>query len=173
MIIGYGDIGSILTDREGALLFASGVSNSNCTDEQQFTRERGLLLAQDKSLCCFYFSSMFVEVRDTPYFNHKKKMEALVRGHFRNHNIIRLGNITFGTNPHTFINYLLDRIEKGLPCKIKNEYRYVIDKEHLVMLIKNLPLQGRNCFSAFTRMAKVKDLVNDAKPKEYTEPTNY
>lgn len=161
-IIGYGDIGSALTDREGALFFASGVSNSNCTDSQQFKRERDLLhsfVTSDDNLCCFYFSSMFSEIKDTPYFRHKSEMEGIVKGGYKNYNIIRLGNITWGTNPYTFINYINDRIAKGFPVKIKNEYRYVIDKEHFQMLTQALPLKGQNCFSVFTRMAKVKDLI--------------
>lgn len=159
MIVGYGDVASALTDREGALYFASGVSNSNCTDTQQFKREMKLLQQQDRKLCCIYFSSMFCDTKSSPYFAHKQLMELGVKTWFDNYNIIRLGNITWGTNPHTFINYLRDRIAKGMPVKIKNEYRYVIDKKHLQMLTKSLPLEGQNCLSVFTRMAKVKDLL--------------
>jgi UDP-2-acetamido-2,6-beta-L-arabino-hexul-4-ose reductase len=159
MIIGYGDIASILTDRAGALFFASGVSNSNCTDKQQFIREIKLMSEQDNKLCCFYFSSMFAGVKDTPYFRHKREMEQCVMEYFQNFNIIRLGNISWGSNPHTFINYLRDRIAKGMPVKIKNEYRFVINKEHLQVLTQSLPLEGKNCISVFTRMAKVKDLL--------------
>lgn len=162
MILGYGDIGSALTDREGALFFASGVSNSNCTDPQQFKREMELLVElsiSHRGYCCFYFSSMFAETKDSPYFRHKLNIEEGVKTCFDSYNIIRLGNITWGSNPHTFINYLRDRIAKGMPVKIKNEYRFVIDKEHLQMLTQSLPLTGKNCFSVFTRMAKVKDLL--------------
>jgi UDP-2-acetamido-2,6-beta-L-arabino-hexul-4-ose reductase len=157
--IGYGDIGSILTERDGALFFASGVSNSSCSESKQFKREIDLLLGQDPSLCCFYFSSMFCETKNTPYFKHKRQMEDIVKTHFKNYNIIRLGNILWGSNPHTFINYIRHRIENGWPVKIKDEYRYVIDKQHLIMLTQTLPLDGQYCFSAFTRMAKIKDLI--------------
>lgn len=158
-IIGHGDIASVLNDRDGALFFASGVSNSSCSDHIQFHRERLMLQDQDKRLCCFYFSSIFAPLKDTPYFRHKLTMEAIVLSQFKNCNIIRLGNITFGTNPHTFINYIKDRISKGLEVKIKNEYRYVIDVTTLLALTDNLPLQGQLTINAFRQMAKVKELI--------------
>ena len=36
MIIGNGDIASVLNDREGAIFFVSGVSNSNEIRESEF-----------------------------------------------------------------------------------------------------------------------------------------
>ena len=55
MIVGKGDIASILNDREGAIFFASGVSKSTETNESEFWREIELLDKQDKSKCIFYF----------------------------------------------------------------------------------------------------------------------
>lgn len=159
MIVGHGDIGSILQDREGALFFANGVSNSSCADSDQFLRERELLGRQDKTLCCFYFSSICADRKTTPYYRHKVEMESEVKRQFKNYNIIRLGNISWGTNPNTFLNYIRSRKEMGWPVKIKDEYKYMVDKETLLLLTNTLPLVGQNTISVFSRMAKVKDLI--------------
>ena len=93
-IIGHGDIASILNDRAGALFFASGVSNSAETVEENFKREIQLLMNQPRENCIFYFSSISIYLKDSPYTNHKKKMERLIKSNWNNYNIIRLGNIS-------------------------------------------------------------------------------
>lgn len=159
MILGHGDIGSILNDRKGAIFFASGVSNSSCTDEAQFKRERDLLLAQDQSQCLFYFSSIAIFTESSPYYWHKAKMELTIKSNFNNYNIIRLGNISFGKNPNTFLNYLKAKKEAGEPYEIKDEYRYMINEEELLLMTDNLPLKGQNIINVFGTKAKVADLI--------------
>ena len=161
MIIGKGDIASILNDREGAIFFASGVSKSTETNESEFWREIELLDTQDKSKCIFYFSSIAIDdiTKNSDYLAHKRKMELFIKSNFENYNIIRIGNITWGNNPNTFINYIKNKIKKGEPVEIKDEFKYLIDKEQLILLTDNLPLIGQNTISVFGRMAKVKELV--------------
>lgn len=162
MIIGKGDIASILNDREGAIFFASGVSNSSEKDETQFDREISLLLQQDKTKCLFYFSSISVDnlqKKSNRYLQHKIKMEELIKSNFENYNIIRIGNISWGSNPNTFINYIKNKISKGEPVEIKDEYKFVIAKEQLLLLTDNLPLIGQNTICVFGKMAKVSDLI--------------
>ena len=161
MIIGTGDIASVLNDREGAIFFAAGVSNSSEKRESEFSREYDLLNAQDKSKCIFYFSSITIDdiTKNNDYLTHKRKMEMLIKSNFENYNIIRIGNITWGTNPNTFINYIKNKIKNGETVEIKDEYKYMIDKEQLVLLTNNLPLIGQNQISVFSKMAKVKELI--------------
>jgi hypothetical protein len=163
MIIGRGDIASILNDREGATFFVSGVSNSNETRESEFIREIELLDKQDKSKCLFYLSSISVDdidkVSKNKYLQHKRTMELLIKSNFQNYNIIRIGNITWGSNPNTFINYIKNKQKRGESVEIKDEYKYIIDKEQLVLLTDNLPLIGQNTICVFGRMAKVAELV--------------
>ena len=161
MIVGTGDIASVLNDRDGTIFFASGVSNSNETRESEFMREIELLDKQDKTKCIFYFSSITVDdlSKNSQYLQHKRRMELLVKSNFENYNIIRIGNITWGSNPNTFINYIKNKKSKGEPVQIKDEYKYVIDKEQLVLLTDNLPLTGQNTICIFGRMAKVAELV--------------
>jgi hypothetical protein len=61
MIVGRGDIASVLNDREGAIFFASGVSNSTETNQSEYWREMELLDKQDRNKCLFYFSSISVD----------------------------------------------------------------------------------------------------------------
>ena len=162
MIVGNGDLASILNDREGVIFFASGVSKSTETDINAYKREIDLLYQQDKNKCLFYFSSITVDDESKAsnlYIIHKKNMESLVINNFINYNIIRIGNITWGTNPNTFINYIKNKIKKGEPFELKNEYKYLIDKEQLLLLTDNLPLIGKNIISVFGRMAKVSELI--------------
>jgi len=161
MIIGRGDIASILNDREGAIFFASGVSKSTEINETEFWREIELLDKQDKTKCLFYFSTIALDDnnKNNAYHAHKRRMELLIKSNFQNYNIIRIGNITWGSNPNTFINYIKNKIKNGEPVEIKDEYKYMIDKEQLVLLTDNLPLIGQNQISVFGQMAKVKDLL--------------
>jgi len=128
MIIGNGDIAGVLPDRNDLLFFAAGISNSQETRESEYERERHVLLEQDKKKHIVYFSSLATFSGDTRYTKHKKIMELLVKTYFENYTIIRLGNITWGKNPNTLINYL-----KAHPdAEIKDEYRYVCDKEEIL-----------------------------------------
>ena len=163
MIIGNGDIASVLNDRDGATFFVSGVSNSNETRESEFIREIELLDKQDKSKCLFYLSSISVDditkVSGNLYLQHKKRMELLIKSNFENYNIIRIGNITWGSNPNTFINYIKNKKSKGEAVLIKDEFKYLIDKEQLVLLTDNLPLIGQNTICVFGKMAKVNEMT--------------
>lgn len=161
MKIGRGDISSVINDREGACFFASGVSNSQETSKYQFEREIKLLTKVPTDLCLFYFSTLSIYYKRSPYVEHKKHMEQLIRDRFENYNIIRIGNITFGDNPNTFINYFRRMIAQGKPFKVLDEYRYLISKEELILLTDNLPLTGRNEINVCGRIVKVQDVVNE------------
>lgn len=139
LILGNGDIASVLTDREDMIFFASGVSNSLETRRKEYEREKKLLLAQDKYRHLVYFSSLSVFFGDTLYVQHKKRMENLVKKRFKHHTIVRLGNITWGKNPNTIINFIKNQIKNHKTFPIKNVYRYVIDKEEFLHWMKMIP----------------------------------
>jgi hypothetical protein len=86
-------------------------------------------------------------------------MELLIKSNWNNYNIIRVGNLLWDDNPNTFINYLRGRKDRGEPYEVLDEYRYVMDKDHLRLITDNLPLKGQNEINIFGRMAKVKDLI--------------
>lgn len=159
MIIGSGNIASAIPDRQNMVFFASGVSDSSCTDVDQFNREKRLLSAYydpTDARALVYFSSIGVNFSNTPYFKHKREMEDMIRGWWKNYIIIRIGNIEWDTNPNTFVNYL-----KAHPCaEIKDEYRYMLDKETFVMLCQNLPSQGKHELTVTSHIKKVIDYVS-------------
>jgi hypothetical protein len=167
VIIGHGDIASVLPDREDLLFFASGVSNSRETRESEYEREKRLLLIQPhypEGMHIVYFSSLSIFYADTRYTHHKMEMEKLVQCNFHPHTIIRLGNITWGTNPHTLINYLRNKISNYEEFDIQDVYRYVVTKEELLHWINLIPKWSCE-MNIIGRTMKVKDIV-----KEYCYP---
>lgn len=162
MIVGTGNIAKVLNDRPGAILFASGVSNSRCIDVTQFNREQALLreyFSFDNPECLFYFSSISVNFLHTPYTNHKLHMEHLVKRWCKNWNILRIGNLIGDTNPNTFVNAIKAKQAKGEEVQIYGEYRYMISKETLNLITDNLPLVGQNELTVTSHIKLVKDCL--------------
>ncbi len=139
MIIGHGDIAKVLTDRADRCYFAAGVSNSGETLETEYQREIALLRKQDRSAHLVYFSSLCVFYSDTRYAQHKRHMEWLVKDEFKQHCIVRLGNILWGTNPHTLVNHLRLRQGAGLTLDIQDVYRHVIELDEFQYWMSMIP----------------------------------
>lgn len=141
MIIGNGDIAKALkdVDRSNLTFFASGVSNSKEKKKSEYKRERDLLFKQKQSCHLVYFSSLSVFYSNTPYACHKRDMEHWVKKLFNRYTIIRLGNITWGDNPHTIINYFKNSMKTDTPVEIKDTHRYIVDEEEFLHWIKLIP----------------------------------
>lgn len=134
MVTGAGDIASVLPKDDDKLYFASGVSNSREKRESEYEREVILLMRQPREAHIVYFSSLAIFYSDTRYTRHKLRMEAIIKTWDR-YTIVRIGNITWGNNPHTLINYL-----KAHPkAEIRNEYRYITNKEEFLHWIGLIP----------------------------------
>lgn len=139
MIIGNGDIASVLQDRDDLIYFASGVSNSQETRGSEFRREKDLLFDQiDKHKKIVYFGSLSILYADTPYTKHKRKMEQYVQM-FPEWAIIRIGNISWGTNPHTLINHFKLQKARGEPLEIRDTFRYIVDKDEFLYWVGMIP----------------------------------
>lgn len=141
-VIGTGDIGTVLValDRPDVTYFASGVSNSQCTDIKEYTREAALLGSMPKDRHLIYFSSLSIYLTESMYVMHKRQMERLIKENFDTYTIIRIGNITWGINPNTFINYLRSHPE----AEIKPVWRHIVDKEDFLYWV-GLALVGERC----------------------------
>ncbi len=139
MIVGSGDIASVLTDREDRLYFASGVSNSKETRRTEYEREKKLLMAQDRYRHIVYFSSLSIFYSDSLYAQHKRRMENLIKKTFKHYTIIRIGNIDWGINPNTIINYMRARFDAGEGLEIKDVYRYVVSKDEFLHWVELVP----------------------------------
>lgn len=158
MIIGRGDIASVLPDKKGWIFFASGVSNSSEKRESEYQREIGLLMKQDKKKHLVYFSSLSVFYRNTRYTRHKKQMEDLVRSTFIHYTIVRLGNITWGKNPNTLINHFKNLVKEGKKIEVWDTYRYLVDKKEFLHWISLIPDWSSEMNITGKRM-KVKEIV--------------
>jgi hypothetical protein len=163
-IIGRGDIASVLPERDDLLFFASGISNSQEMRESEYNRETTLLLLQHRDFHLVYFGSLSIFYSNTRYTKHKRLMEELVKINFPLHTIIRMGNITWGKNPYTLINFIRNKILNHETVEIKDVYRYIVGKEeflHWVNLIPNFSCE----INIPGRCMKVIDIV-----KEYCYP---
>lgn len=138
MIVGDGDIAKVLTDKDGYTFFASGVSNSKEERLSEFRREQDLLMAQDFNTRLVYFSSLSVFYSRTPYAEHKRKIESYVKM-FPKHTIVRIGNIDWGTNPHTIINHFREQKRRGEKLDIQDTWRYIVDKNEFLYWVNMIP----------------------------------
>lgn len=138
MIIGNGDIGTALQplDRDDILFFASGVSNSSTTDKDVYHREMNLLGAIDPAQHVVYFSSLCVYYSDSVYAHWKRTVEKHIPGRFDSYTIVRLGNITWGTNKNTIINWFKLCYEKGVQPELQDAYRHLVTRQEFEYWIK-------------------------------------
>ncbi len=150
MIIGSGLLAHAFapafSQRKEVCIYAAGVSNSSCTDEHEFARERERLsaaLQQAGAADVFvYFGTCSVadpEAQSTPYVRHKLAMEALVARHPR-HLILRLPQVAGRTpNPHTLLNYLYARISRSESFRLwRNARRNIIDVDDVAAITARL-----------------------------------
>ncbi len=139
MVIGSGLLAKafapLFFHREDVCIYAAGVSNSGCSDANEFTRERQRLadaLQQAKHVDVFvYFGTCSVadqDARNTPYVRHKLAMEQLAATHPRCL-ILRLPQVAGKTpNPHTLLNFLYARIARSEAFSLwRNAKRNIID----------------------------------------------
>ena len=162
MIVGNGDIAKEIKDKDDLLFFASGVSNSKEIRESEFLREEAKLfeiMDEYPDAHVVYFSTLSIFYTETPYTKHKKKMEKMILG-FKNHTIIRLGNITWGTNPHTLINNLRLQKLRGKELRVDDVYRYICDQEEFQHWLSMIP--KFNCeMNVPGRRMKVEEIVKE------------
>ncbi|MDD2828446.1 MAG: sugar nucleotide-binding protein [Sulfuricurvum sp.] len=167
MIIGNGQLAQafINTPHDDIVFFASGVPNSNCTDESQFDRERQLLLStlqshNDKKF--IYFSSCALSSKEYPknrYYQHKAEMEQLIKNYSKSYYIFRIPQL-FGHLKHhkTLINFLYESIINDQEFHLYNEaYRYVIEIEDVKNLVE--------AYLKYSHSSITIDLANDYRYK--------
>jgi len=147
MIIGNGLIANSFArhfgDDPDVIIFASGVSNSRENHGEAFSRERQMLIeALSRKKMLVYFSTCSVndpELIDTPYVNHKKEMETLVRT-AKDFAIFRLPQVVGKTqNPNTLTNYLYQKIMSGANFQAwSHATRNLIDVEDVASIATHL-----------------------------------
>ena len=144
MIIGKGNISSVLTDREDVVFFASGVSDSTCIDEAKFKREVDLIMTIRKDSHIVYFSSLGVFRWDSAYMSHKRNMEQIVKDNFNSYTIIRVEVIAWGKNPNTIHNYFRKKIANNEPVSIQDTHRYVVTEGEFKYWLDFIPVGSKS-----------------------------
>lgn len=127
-------------DHKKFIVFVSGVSDSKKTNEEDFNREKTLLLKtilENKSLKLLYFSSILTEVQDNRYYQHKLEVEDIVKKNSKDYIIFRVPQIIGkGGNKSNLVNYLKQSLLSGKEIIIfKNTYRSLIDIIDLVRIV--------------------------------------
>tara|TARA_R110000868_G_scaffold121330_1_gene321813 strand:+ start:274 stop:798 length:525 start_codon:yes stop_codon:yes gene_type:complete len=165
-IIGNGDIATalkytdnVVIDREDVIFFASGVSNSSEIKPEPYQRELTLLMSQPKDKHLVYFSSLSIYYSKTEYARHKRIMENTIRNHWNSYTIVRIGNIDWGKNPNTLINYLTSHPN----ATIQNVYRHILSFKEFQYWMKMIIVPGKNEMNITGRWAFVPHLMNDLK----------
>lgn len=153
-VIGSGMIArafaSAISDSHNVVVYASGVSNSDCTDVTKFDRERNLLSDSLGKACVarpfIYFGTCSVydpDAQKKAYVRHKVEMEALVLSHAAGR-VIRLPQIA-GPNPppNTLIASLVAKVRAGETIRVwQDAVRNIIDIEDVVRIVKVLANQN-------------------------------
>lgn len=151
MIIGRGMIAkafSSYSESESILIFASGVSNSLQNNQNEFEREKKLLeesIENNPNFTLVYFGTCSVndpELSSSPYVNHKKEMEELIKNKCSKYFIFRLSQVVGESNSPTLINFIVDKVKNKESFNVwKNSTRNLIDVEDVFRiadyLIKN------------------------------------
>lgn len=144
MIIGNGLIASAFkesnVDFSDYMIFASGVSNSMEFDENEYNREKKLIietLNSNKKLKFIYFSSILVGYIDNKYYNNKIKNEELIKNNSNNYIIFRVPQIVGELgNSRNIINHFKNCINNKEEITIyENTQRSLIDVEDLVDIV--------------------------------------
>ena len=151
MIIGSGLLARAFTplfaDSIESCVYAAGVSNSNCSDQREFDRERNrLMIAMEQhrlvDLFLYFGTCSANGSLDSPYVQHKIKMEKIVAEHPR-YLILRLPQTAGKTeNPHTLLNYIFTRIIRSERFQIwRNARRNIIDVDDVAQIAVGLALE--------------------------------
>lgn len=122
-----------------AAIFAGGVSNSSETSGNAFTREKNVLsdfIKKYNGRKIIYFSSYVASNGLTPYSNHKREMESIVRKNANNFIILRLPQVVGFTKNNTLINFLVNAALGKKEIKIQKEaHRSLIDVADVVGIV--------------------------------------
>jgi dTDP-4-dehydrorhamnose reductase len=167
MIIGKGDIASVIEDSEHVVYFASGVSNSKETTDKAFLKEKRYLDYISKDATLVYFSTLAIYDIKNSYTKHKLSMEAHVKKHFPYSTIVRLGNIAWGKNPHILFNYLKSKIQDHKEPEILDEYRHIVTIEEFRYWLSMLTLNRTSEMNITGERMKIKEFANRIKKGIY------
>ena len=164
MIIGSGLVAMAMiksVHADNAVIFASGVSNSQETNEDEYRREEVLLSDHLKYKAKFIYIST-IPLGDSRYMRHKKEMEQIIMNRTDNYIIVRTQHIIGkGGNSVNLLNFIKDKISKGEQITLKDGvYRSLKDVDDLVKVTDRLD-NGIYDFAhvEYLRIDKLADMI--------------
>lgn len=173
MIVGNGMLANAFKSSDGfekgVCIFASGVSNSFCNDEKEFSREADLLqetlAAHDDPEAFIYFGTCSVydpASQFQPYVLHKLAMERMVLKH-PSGLVVRLPQVAGPhASPYTLLAVLCESIRSGRTINVwEHATRNIIDVVDVVRIVSSW-------ISALNQKNKV---INVANPISYSIKT--
>lgn len=168
MIIGNGLLAKAFLDSgypifDDWIIFASGVSDSNETDDASFKREKDLLvktLSENPRLNIIYFSSVLVGITDKPYYNHKLEMENIIRVSSCKYIILRVPQIVgLSGNRNNIFNHIQENIlNNRINIIYEGVERALIDVATLVSFVVYAMERTINETIIFSHVEKIKVL---------------
>lgn len=149
MVIGNGLIAKSFHSyktKDDFLIFASGVSDSKHSTQDEFKKEHDLLkktIRDNYQKKIIYFSTCSItdtELKETPYVKHKINMENLIQKMAYQYHIFRLSNLAgFSNNPNTILNFFYFHIVEGKHFNLwKNSERNIIDVEDVYRIANHI-----------------------------------
>jgi nucleoside-diphosphate-sugar epimerase len=148
MVVGSGLIAKAFLEyhtNDDIVIFASGVSNSKETSNEQFSKEERLLNSYlekyGRSKYFIYFStcSMFdTYFQRGAYTVHKMKMEKSIIKKALNYNIFRLPQVLGRNNKNQLIGFLYNAIKSEKCFDLYNIERNIIDIDDVFLIIKKI-----------------------------------
>ena len=144
MVIGNGLLASNFIksnlNYDDAIIFCSGVSNSKETNDDNFNREKELVLktiTQNRNLKFIYFSSILAGVSKNKYYNHKVEIENIIKKESSNYIIFRVPQIIGKDgNKNNLFNFLKESILNDEEITIfENVKRALLDVDDLIDIV--------------------------------------
>jgi hypothetical protein len=178
MIVGEGLIatgfGWSKEDYSNYIIFASGVSNSKETSDDEYNREKDLIIKtinENKNLKIIYFSSILVETTKNKYFENKLEIENIIKTNSDNYIIFRIPQIVGGNgNPKNLVNHIKNSILNETEITINSRVeRSLLDIDDLVEIVnfckdkvtcEILKISGIEKIKVFTLCELIGKLVN-------------
>lgn len=171
MVIGNGMIATSFAGYKNdndIIIFASGVSNSKDTVEENYLREFQLLKKTIRTFpekILVYFSTCSIQDDDlasSSYVIHKKQIEKYIKKNAAKYYLFRISNLAgVSNNPYTLLNYFIFNILKNHPLTVwKNAFRNIIGVDDMYSIV-NYFLQKKE---------NINTTINIANPVNYPVP---
>jgi hypothetical protein len=163
MIIGNGSIAKVLEDKDDIVFFASGVSNSSCTDEKEYEREFNLLKTVPTESHIVYFSNLGIYYKKDRYTQHKIDIEEYIRNNYKSYTIVRIEVCEWVKTPNTILNVFKKQLSQGIEPIIQNTTRYVLSLSEFLYWIKMIQPGIRNEMNILGRKLTIAQIVDEIK----------